>query len=113
MNGMALSGGSLLDELAWRGLVHDATDVDELREYLDSAPRRFYVGFDPSADSLTIGNLLAMSLVIRGARAGLGAVVLLGGGTGLIGDPSGKSVERSLLPVEEAQTSASSSGVVV
>jgi tyrosyl-tRNA synthetase len=61
------------------------------------------VGFDPSADSLTIGNLLAMSLVIRGARAGLDAVVLLGGATGLIGDPSGKSAERSLLPVEEAR----------
>lgn len=63
----------------------------------------FYIGFDPSADSLTIGNLLAMSLIIRGARAGLDAVVLFGGGTGLIGDPSGKSVERSLLPIEEAR----------
>jgi tyrosyl-tRNA synthetase len=96
-------GGGLLDELAWRGLIHDATDRDELCKHLNSRRRRFYVGFDPSADSLTIGNLLAMSLVIRGARAGLDAVVLLGGGTGLIGDPSGKSAERSLLSVEEAR----------
>lgn len=97
------SGSLLLDELAWRGLIHDSTDPAELRKHLDSERRRFYIGFDPSAPSLTIGNLLPMTLIIRGALAGLEPVVLFGGGTGLIGDPSGKSVERSLLTVEEAK----------
>lgn len=100
---MVVTGSALLDELAWRGLIQTSTNLDELREHLDSGIRRFYVGFDPTAGSLTIGNLLAMSLVIRGARAGLRAVVLLGGGTGLIGDPSGKNTERTLLLVEEAR----------
>jgi tyrosyl-tRNA synthetase len=94
---------ALLDELSWRGLVHDSTDPAELREHLNGGRRRFYIGFDPTAPSLTIGNLLPMTLVIRGARAGLGAVTLFGGGTGLIGDPSGRSTERSLLPPEEAR----------
>jgi tyrosyl-tRNA synthetase len=94
-------GSLLLDELAWRGLIHDSTDPAELRKHLDSGRRRFYIGFDPSAPSLTIGNLLPMTLIIRGALAGLEPVVVFGGGTGLIGDPSGKSVERSLLTVEE------------
>eukprot|EP01046_Picozoa_sp_COSAG06_P087082 COSAG06_NODE_33613_length_487_cov_0.783505_1_plen_85_part_10 len=78
-----------LTELQWRGLIHDSTDLQALDEHLSSGKRSFYMGFDPSSESLTIGNLLAMVLVIRGARAGLNAVVLLGGGTGLIGDPSG------------------------
>lgn len=97
-----------LSELEWRGLIQDSTDLQTLDEYINSAKRSFYMGFDPSSESLTIGNLLAMVLVIRGARAGLQAVVLLGGGTGLIGDPSGKSEERTLLPVEEAEKNAAS-----
>lgn len=100
---MRTPSGSLIDELSWRGLIHDSTDLAELREHLDSGRRRFYIGFDPSADSLTIGNLVPMTLLARGVRAGLDAVVLFGGGTGLIGDPSGKSAERSLLPVEAAK----------
>jgi tyrosyl-tRNA synthetase len=99
---MAKSSG-LLDELSWRGLVHDSTDLAELREHLDTGTRRFYIGFDPTAPSLTIGNFLPVSLIIRAARAGLEPVVLFGGGTGLIGDPSGKSTERALLPVDEAR----------
>jgi tyrosyl-tRNA synthetase len=93
---------SLLDDLSWRGLLHDSTDLTMLREHLSTGARRFYIGFDPSASSLTIGNLLPVSLIIRGANAGLQPFVLLGGGTGLIGDPSGKSTERTLLPVDEA-----------
>ncbi|ABD13296.1 tyrosyl-tRNA synthetase [Frankia casuarinae] len=95
---------ALLDELSWRGLLHDSTDPAELREHLDSGRRRCYIGFDPTAPSLTIGNLLPMTLLIRAARAGIGAVTLFGGGTGLIGDPSGKSVERSLLTAQEVRT---------
>jgi tyrosyl-tRNA synthetase len=101
-----MSSGSLLDELSWRGLLHDSTDLVQLREHLDTGTRRFYIGFDPSAPSLTIGNLLPISLIIRGARAGLEPVVLLGGGTGLIGDPSGKSTERALMSVQEARQNA-------
>lgn len=100
---MTPSGSLLLDELAWRGLIHGSTDLAELRRHLDLGRRRFYIGFDPSAPSLTIGNLLPMTLIIRGALAGLEPVVLFGGGTGLIGDPSGKSAERSLLAIEEAK----------
>lgn len=98
---MTKPSGPLLDELSWRGLIHDSTDLSQLRTHLDSGRRRFYIGFDPTASSLTIGNLLPMTLIMRGARAGMGAVCLLGGGTGLIGDPSGRSAERRLLSVEE------------
>ncbi|MCM3883999.1 tyrosine--tRNA ligase [Frankia sp. R82] len=92
---------ALLDELSWRGLIHDSTDPGELRAHLAGGGRRCYIGFDPTAPSLTIGNLLPITLLIRAARAGVGAVALFGGGTGLIGDPSGKSVERALLSAED------------
>ncbi|MBX3135857.1 tyrosine--tRNA ligase [Candidatus Obscuribacterales bacterium] len=101
--GEATQNHPFIEELQWRGLLHDSTPLEELNAHLNEKQRRFYIGFDPSAPSLTIGNLLAVMMVVRGIRAGLSGVVLLGGGTGLIGDPSGKSVERSLLPVEEAQ----------
>ncbi|CAO5181073.1 Tyrosine--tRNA ligase [Frankia sp. AiPs1] len=94
---------ALLDELSWRGLIHDSTDPAELRAHLAGGGRRCYTGFDPTAPSLTIGNLLPITLLIRAARAGVGAVALFGGGTGLIGDPSGKSVERTLLSTEDVQ----------
>jgi tyrosyl-tRNA synthetase len=92
---------ALLDELSWRGLIHDSTDLTDLREHLDGGTRRVYIGFDPTAPSLTVGNLLPMTLLIRAARAGVRPVVLFGGGTGMIGDPSGKSVERALLSAED------------
>jgi tyrosyl-tRNA synthetase len=103
MGSMTKVSGSLLDELSWRGLIHDSTDLAELRAHLASGRRRFYIGFDPSAPSLTIGNLLPMTLIIRGARAGLEPVVLFGGGTGMVGDPSGKSAERSLLVADDVK----------
>ncbi len=86
----------LLSELTWRGLVHQSTDLDALKQHL-AAPRRVYAGFDPTADSLTIGNLVPIMLLVHFQRAGHAPVPLLGGGTGLIGDPSGKSAERQLL----------------
>jgi len=92
---------ALLEELSWRGLIHDSTDPAELRAHLDGGARRVYIGFDPTAPSLTIGNLLPITLLIRAARAGVQPVALFGGGTGLIGDPSGKSVERQLLTPED------------
>jgi len=88
-----------LDELSWRGLLKDCTDADGLRAHLrdpDKSPRKAYAGFDPTADSLTIGNLVPIMCLAHFKRAGHIPVVLQGGGTGLIGDPSGKSAERQL-----------------
>jgi tyrosyl-tRNA synthetase len=93
----------LIEELRWRGLLHQCTDEPGLREHLkDPAnhPRRIYAGFDPTADSLTIGNLVPIMLLAHVKRAGHEAVVVMGGGTGLIGDPSGKSAERTLMTRE-------------
>lgn len=94
------SGTQLLEELRWRGLFHQATHESELIAHLGQAQRSAYAGFDPTADSLTIGNLMPLKLLMHWQRAGHRPVVLLGGGTGLIGDPSGKSAERQLLTRE-------------
>jgi tyrosyl-tRNA synthetase len=94
------SGAGLLAELRWRGLLHQVTHEPELMAHLAPGGRAAYVGFDPTADSLTIGNLVAIKLLMHWQRAGHRPVVVLGGGTGLIGDPSGKSAERMLLTPE-------------
>jgi tyrosyl-tRNA synthetase len=89
-----------LAELQWRGLIKDCTDLEGLRAHLAepaSQARKAYAGFDPTADSLTIGNLVPIMMLVHFARAGHEPVVLMGGGTGLIGDPSGKSAERQLM----------------
>lgn len=93
-----------IDELQWRGLFQQATDERGLREHLKNpggSPRRAYAGFDPTADSLTIGNLVPILLLAHFQRAGHQPVVVAGGGTGLIGDPSGKSAERQLMTREQ------------
>ena len=89
-----------LPELEWRHLLKDVTDREGLAAHLASGRRRIYAGFDPTADSLTIGNLVPIMMLAHAKRAGHEAVVLMGGGTGLIGDPSGKSAERQLLTPE-------------
>ncbi len=91
-----------LDELRWRGLLFQCTDEAGLCAHLSSADaktggRRAYIGFDPTADSLTIGNLVPIMVLVHSQRAGHTPVVVMGGGTGMIGDPSGKSAERMLL----------------
>jgi tyrosyl-tRNA synthetase len=91
---------ALLDELRWRGLLHQTTHPDELAEALSAGPVRVYGGFDPTADSLTIGNLVPIMVLKHLQLAGHAPWVVMGGGTGLIGDPSGKSVERQLLDRE-------------
>jgi tyrosyl-tRNA synthetase len=96
----------LLDDLAWRGLVHQTTDPDALRAHLATPGRSVYCGFDPTADSLTIGNLLPMTLLARFRAAGHRPVVLFGGATGQIGDPSFKSDERVLLDAGAAASNA-------
>ncbi|MDP9075448.1 MAG: tyrosine--tRNA ligase [Actinomycetota bacterium] len=98
----------LYEDLVWRGLVHQLTDPEALPKLLDGDPMVAYIGFDPTADSLHVGSLLQICLLRRLADAGHRPLALLGGGTGMIGDPSGKSDERSLLtPVQlEANTGA-------
>lgn len=91
----------LLDELRWRGLLHQSTDEDTLRAHLASGMRTVYCGFDPTADSLTIGNLVPITVLAHFQRAGHRPFVVLGGATGLIGDPSGKEAERALRGPEE------------
>ncbi|GIW73750.1 MAG: tyrosine--tRNA ligase [Phycisphaerales bacterium] len=93
----------LLEELRWRGLLHQCTDEAGLAEHLAQAPRRIYCGFDPTADSLTIGNLVPIMVLVHAARSGHEPVVVMGGGTGLIGDPSGKSAERALIRREQIE----------
>jgi tyrosyl-tRNA synthetase len=89
-------GSALLDDFVARGLVADASEG--LAAHLSSAPRTLYVGFDPTADSLHVGSLLPLLALRRAQIAGHRPIVLVGGGTGLIGDPSGKTGERSLNP---------------
>ncbi|MDQ7012676.1 MAG: tyrosine--tRNA ligase [Planctomycetota bacterium] len=92
-----------LEELRWRGLLHQCTDEQGLAAHLadpGANPRRAYAGFDPTADSLTIGNLVPIMALVHFARAGHKPLVVMGGGTGMIGDPSGKSAERTLMTTE-------------
>lgn len=91
----------LWKDLKWRGLITDCTKPHELHRHLLEGTRSVYVGFDPTADSLHVGSLLPLLALRRFQRAGHRPIVLIGGGTGLIGDPSGKLGERQLNP--EAQ----------
>ncbi len=90
----------LLSDFETRGLVHQATDAAALRTWLATSGRRVYAGFDPTADSLHVGHLVALVLLRRVAAAGHEPVAVLGGATGMIGDPSGRSEERNLLSPE-------------
>jgi len=87
---------NIFDELTWRGLVHQVSDAEGLRKYLDTPGQAMYCGFDPTAESLHIGNLVPLLSLVRMLRAGHKPLFLLGGATGLIGDPSGKDKEREL-----------------
>jgi len=90
----------ILDELSWRGLLAHHTDLDELRKSFAMGPVTFYGGFDPTAPGLHIGNLVLLLTMRRVQNAGHRPIGLVGGATGLIGDPSGKSAERVLNPRE-------------
>ncbi|TBW30431.1 tyrosine--tRNA ligase [Gramella sp. KN1008] len=89
---------NLVEELRWRGMLHDAMPGTE--EHLNEKMRAAYVGFDPTADSLHIGNLVPIMLLAHLQRSGHKPIALVGGATGMIGDPSGKSSERNLLDEE-------------
>jgi tyrosyl-tRNA synthetase len=90
----------IIDELSWRGLLAVSTDIDELRQALNSGRVTIYCGFDPTAPGLHIGNLVQLVTLRRLQLAGHRPIGLVGGATGLIGDPSGKSAERVLNPRE-------------
>ena len=91
----------ILDELAARGLVADVTDRDGLKQLLSAGPVSFYAGYDPTMPSLHVGNLVPLMMQARLQRAGHRPIVVVGGATGMVGDPSGKSAERNLLGDEE------------
>ena len=95
---------TLFDEYRWRGMLHDLTEGTEAA--FDSGRQTAYVGFDPTAASLHVGHLLPIMGLVHLQRAGHTPIVLVGGGTGLIGDPSGKTEERKLLGREESRENA-------
>ena len=92
-----MNGADILTDLAARGLLHDSTDPEALRRRLHEGPITVYAGFDPTADSLHVGNLVPLLLLRRFQEAGHRPVALAGGATGMIGDPGGRSTERNLL----------------
>jgi tyrosyl-tRNA synthetase len=97
---------ALLADLEWRGLISEISDpADADRHFLEPG-RPAYIGFDPTADSLHVGSLLGLVVLSRIQRAGHRPIVLIGGGTGLIGDPSGKTGERALSPEEQVAAAA-------
>jgi len=95
---------TLFDEFKWRGMVYDATEGTA--EMLARERVTCYIGFDPTASSLHVGSLLPIMALARLQRFGHSPIALVGGGTGMIGDPSGKSQERSLLSIEEIDANA-------
>ena len=89
-------GVTLVDDLMWRGLIQDSTDPAELRKALDGSSITFYIGFDPTAASLHVGNLMQLVTARRLQLGGHRPLLLVGGATGQIGDPGGKTSERTL-----------------
>ena len=92
---------NIFTDLTYRGLIHQTTDDDNLSAWLAKKPRTLYAGFDPTADSLHVGHLMALMILRRFQKAGHKPIALVGGATGMIGDPSGKSEERNLLSEED------------
>ena len=91
------------EELIARGLIAQVTDEEEIRELVNTGKAVFYIGFDPTADSLHVGHFMALCLMKRLQEAGNKPIALLGGGTGMIGDPSGKTDMRQMLTKEQIQ----------
>ena len=93
----------IYEELKARGLIAQVTDEEEIRELVNTGKATFYIGFDPTADSLHVGHFMALCLMKRLQMAGNRPVVLVGGGTGYIGDPSGRTDMRSMMTPETIQ----------
>ena len=96
---------NIIDDLNWRGLIKDYSDQEKMRKLLET-PQTIYCGFDPSASSLHLGNFVMISILMRLQQAGHRIIALVGGGTGMIGDPSGKSKERNLLDKNATKANA-------
>ncbi len=96
MDASAAARSAVLDDLAWRRMVADHTDLDALRQAMASAPLAYYIGFDPTAPSLHFGNLVQLLTMRRLQLAGHRPIGLVGGATGLVGDPGGRTSERVL-----------------
>ena len=94
---------TIYDELRARGLIAQLTDEEEIKELINTGKATFYIGFDPTADSLHVGHFMALCLMKRLQMAGNRPVVLIGGGTGYIGDPSGRTDMRSMMTPETIQ----------
>ena len=94
---------TIYDELKARGLVAQVTDEEEIKELINNGKATFYIGFDPTADSLHVGHFMALMLMRRLQKAGNRPIALIGGGTGMVGDPSGRTDMRSMMTVETIQ----------
>ncbi len=91
---------TLYDELVARGLVAQVTDEEEVKDLINNGKATFYIGFDPTADSLHVGHFMALNLMRRMQRAGNRPIALIGGGTAMVGDPSGRTDMRSMMTPE-------------
>ena len=96
----------IYDELVARGLIAQVTDEDEIKELINEGKATFYIGFDPTADSLHVGHFMALCLMKRLQMAGNKPIALIGGGTTMIGDPSGRTDMRKMLTLEDIQHNA-------
>ncbi|MBQ7067410.1 MAG: tyrosine--tRNA ligase [Lachnospiraceae bacterium] len=94
---------TVFDELKERGLLAQLTDEEEIKELINNGKATFYIGFDPTADSLHVGHFMALCLMKRMQMAGNKPIALIGGGTAMIGDPSGRSDMRSMMTKEQIQ----------
>ncbi len=98
-----MSNMTVFDELKARGLLAQLTDEEEIKELINAGKATFYIGFDPTADSLHVGHFMALCLMKRLQMAGNKPIALIGGGTGMIGDPSGRTDMRTMMTVETIQ----------
>lgn len=93
----------IYDELKARGLIAQVTDEERISKLVNEGKATFYIGFDPTADSLHVGHFMALCLMKRLQMAGNKPIALIGGGTGYIGDPSGRTDMRSMMTPEQIQ----------
>ena len=94
---------TVFEELKERGLLAQLTDEEEIKELINNGKATFYIGFDPTADSLHVGHFMALCLMKRLQMAGNKPIALIGGGTAMIGDPSGRTDMRSMMTKETIQ----------
>ena len=94
---------TIYDELVARGLIAQVTDEEEIKDLINNGKATFYIGFDPTADSLHVGHFMALCLMKRLQMAGNKPIALIGGGTAMVGDPSGRSDMRQMMTQETIQ----------